>query len=63
MLNRRTLLLGTAALGSLAGSGNSFGQSSWPNQVVRIVVPFVPGSFTDVSARLLAQELTEQITL
>jgi tripartite-type tricarboxylate transporter receptor subunit TctC len=60
MLNRRTLLLG-AALAPLAGSESSFGQSGWPNQVVRIVVPFVPGSFTDVSARLLAQELTEQI--
>lgn len=59
-MNRRTLLLG-AALAPLAVSDRVFGQANWPNQVIRIVVPFAPGSFTDVSARLVAQELTEQL--
>jgi len=58
-INRRTLLLG-AALSPLA-TGGAFGQANWPNQTIRIVVPFAPGSFTDVSARLVAQELTEQL--
>jgi tripartite-type tricarboxylate transporter receptor subunit TctC len=60
MLNRRTLLLG-AALFPLAGSRRTLAQAGYPNQVIRIVVPFAPGSFTDVSARLIAQELTEQL--
>src|SRR5262245_3131611 len=58
-MNRRTLLLG-AALAPLA-SASAIGQAGWPNQVVRIIVPFVPGSFTDVSARLVAQELSDQL--
>jgi tripartite-type tricarboxylate transporter receptor subunit TctC len=58
MINRRTLLLG-ASLAPIVTKVHA--QTNWPQQVVRIVVPFAPGAFTDVSARLLAQELTEQI--
>jgi tripartite-type tricarboxylate transporter receptor subunit TctC len=58
MISRRTLVLG-ASLAPFAG--NAHAQANWPQQAVRIVVPFVPGAFTDVSARLLAQEMTEQI--
>ncbi len=60
MINRRTLLLG-AALTPLAAAAPAFGQAGWPDRVLKIVVPFAPGSFTDVSARLLAQELTGQL--
>jgi tripartite-type tricarboxylate transporter receptor subunit TctC len=47
----------TAHLSAIAPS---FGQTGWPDRVVRIIVPFAPGSFTDISARLVANELTEQ---
>src|SRR3954471_12517130 len=59
IMNRRTLLLG-AALSAFAGSGRVFGQS-WPDRALRIVVPFAAGSFTDVAARLVANELTGQL--
>src|SRR5262249_23696874 len=59
-MNRRTLLQ-AAALAPLAAIGPALGQAGWPDRVIRIVVPFVPGSFTDISARLVAQELTEQL--
>jgi tripartite-type tricarboxylate transporter receptor subunit TctC len=59
-MNRRTLLR-AAALAPFASVGNAFGQAAWPDRVVRIIVPFAPGSFTDVSARLVANELTEQL--
>ena len=36
-------------------------QSNWPTKPLRIVVPFAPGSFTDLSARALAVELSEQL--
>ncbi|HEV7267896.1 MAG TPA: tripartite tricarboxylate transporter substrate binding protein [Falsiroseomonas sp.] len=56
-MKRRTLL-GALALSPLAASAVA---QSWPQRPVRIVVPFAPGSFTDVSARLLANELTGQL--
>src|SRR5262245_66108996 len=59
-MNRRTLLR-AAALAPFAAIGSAFGQAGWPDRVLRIVVPFVPGSFTDVSARLVANELSEQL--
>ena len=59
-INRRTLLR-AAALAPLAAAGPAFGQAGWPDRVIRIIVPFVPGAFTDVSARLVANELTEQL--
>jgi tripartite-type tricarboxylate transporter receptor subunit TctC len=46
-MNRRMLLLG-AALTPLAASGHAIGQAGWPDRLLRIVVPFAPGSFTDI---------------
>ena len=56
MIDRRRLLLAAAGLLTAGTSGRA--QESWPQQSVRIVVPFAPGSFTDIAARLVAQELT-----
>jgi tripartite-type tricarboxylate transporter receptor subunit TctC len=43
-------------------SGIAFGQSAnWPNRVIKIIVPFVPGSFTDSAARVLSVELSSQL--
>src|SRR6185503_6741917 len=56
-MDRRTLL--GAVLAPIAGC--AFAQGGWPDRVLRIVVPFAPGSFTDVSARLLANQLTESL--
>ncbi len=58
MIDRRSLLLGTA-LAPLAAP--VFAQANWPDRAIRIIVPYAAGSFTDVGARLLATELTEQL--
>jgi tripartite-type tricarboxylate transporter receptor subunit TctC len=53
----RSVLLGAAAL--VAASAPAFAQGDYPNQMVRIVVPFSAGSITDGLARILADKLAE----
>jgi tripartite-type tricarboxylate transporter receptor subunit TctC len=41
---------------------NAAAQSNtWPNKVIKIIVPFVTGSFTDTAARVLSVELAKQL--
>lgn len=51
----RLLLSCAAAL--LMSVAAAFAQSDYPNQMVRIVVPFSAGSNTDILARILAEKL------
>jgi tripartite-type tricarboxylate transporter receptor subunit TctC len=55
MKRLRSLLLGIAALAAACGSAAA--QGDYPNQLVRIVVPFSAGSITDGLARILADKL------
>ncbi len=57
MTRFRTLCLGVAAL--IAASTYASAQN-YPNQTVRIVVPFTPGSATDILARIVGEKLTER---
>ncbi len=55
--SRRHLLAGLT--GSLAMPGLARAQENWPNRPIKVVVPFATGGATDVSARIIAQKLTE----
>src|SRR5262245_66135765 len=57
MTRLRTLWLGVASL-CVAGSA-AFAQEQYPNQLVRIVVPFSAGSNTDGQARIIADKLAD----
>jgi tripartite-type tricarboxylate transporter receptor subunit TctC len=56
MIDRRVWLGAAAAL--LMNTG-AFAQADYPNQIVRIVVPFSAGSITDGLARIIADKLSE----
>jgi tripartite-type tricarboxylate transporter receptor subunit TctC len=56
MKRLRSLLLGIAAIAAVCGPATA--QGDYPNQIVRIVVPFSAGSITDGLARILADKLT-----
>jgi len=53
-----TLLAGSAA--TLAAPA-VFAQATWPNKPIRMIVPYTPGGFTDVTARLISQKLQERL--
>jgi tripartite-type tricarboxylate transporter receptor subunit TctC len=50
-------LIAGLALALAASAGHA--QTDWPSRPVRLIVGFTPGSATDVTARLIAQKLSE----
>ncbi|MDQ2137975.1 tripartite tricarboxylate transporter substrate binding protein [Alcaligenaceae bacterium C4P045] len=52
--------VGALAL-AVAQIGVAQAQSTFPNKPIRLIVGFVPGGGTDVSARLIAQRLSEEL--
>jgi len=53
--------LATILLSLFAAAPVSAQQTDWPTHAVNIVVPFPPGGPTDLIARVLARQLTEQL--
>ncbi|MBO9330977.1 tripartite tricarboxylate transporter substrate binding protein [Achromobacter xylosoxidans] len=56
---KKALLAGGLALLALTGAGSA--QAAWPERPVTMVVPFPPGGPTDLVARVLAKQLTDQL--
>lgn len=57
MLTRRTLLAATP----LAALPATVRAQEWPNQPIRMIVPFAAGGPTDVPARLIAEEMGKRL--
>jgi tripartite-type tricarboxylate transporter receptor subunit TctC len=54
-------LILAAAAALLAAFSPAHAQGTFPSKTVRLIVPVVPGSFTDVAARALAAELATSL--
>ncbi len=55
---RRTLLAVAVALCATSGFAQA---ASWPDQALRLVVPFPPGGPTDTASRIVGQELSKRL--
>ncbi|WP_454695809.1 Bug family tripartite tricarboxylate transporter substrate binding protein [Achromobacter aegrifaciens] len=56
---KKALLAGGLAFLALAGAASA--QAAWPERPITMVVPFPPGGPTDLVARVLAKQLTDQL--
>jgi tripartite-type tricarboxylate transporter receptor subunit TctC len=61
MLARRHIAAALAALAMAGGCAELAHAQSYPSRVIKLVVPFTPGSPNDVMARLLAQHLQNRL--
>lgn len=56
-ITRRRLLAAGAAAGMLGSIGTAWAQKSYPERMVRIIVPYTAGGFNDTLGRLLGSKL------
>ena len=56
------LAAATVALGAaVLTCSTAFAQANWPNRPLRIVVPYAAGGSTDITTRLVAKNLSEEL--
>src|SRR5438105_6620409 len=61
-MNRREII--KTALGSIAAAASSVPlarAADWPTKAVRIVVPYAPGSATDIVPRTVFEQVSHQV--
>ena len=56
---KQALLATTLAILALGGAASA--RAAWPDRPITMVVPFPPGGPTDLVARVLAKQLTDQL--
>ena len=57
----RHALRAFAAIAILSASASGAVAQTWPNRPIRMVVPYTPGGYTDLMARLVGQKISEAL--
>src|SRR5690349_24606498 len=57
----KTLFLAAAALAVVLTCTGSALAQNWPNRSIRMIVPYTPGGYTDLMARLVGQKISEAL--
>ncbi|HEY6259160.1 MAG TPA: tripartite tricarboxylate transporter substrate binding protein [Xanthobacteraceae bacterium] len=60
-MDRAALGVVTALAAFAVTCGPAIGQADWPVRPIRLIVPFTPGSSSDIVARIVAQKLGERL--
>jgi len=60
-MTRREAALGLAFSATALAAGKARAQAKYPNRPVRVILPFGAGGVADVTARLVAQELSKKL--
>ena len=60
-LVRRQLLTTLGASTVLSAAPRAFAQSGWPNRPIKLILPFGPGSASDVLARSYSEPLSQKL--
>src|SRR5258708_12680161 len=53
--------VGAAALLAALLAAPGFAQAQYPSKAVRVIVPFTPGSATDILGRMVGDQLTKSL--
>jgi tripartite-type tricarboxylate transporter receptor subunit TctC len=61
MMIRRWILSAVTAVGLVAAAGPAHAQGSYPDKLIKMIVPAPAGGQTDVLARLLAQKIQQAV--
>lgn len=57
----KTLFRAVAALAVLLACAESALAQNWPNRPIRMIVPYTPGGYTDLMARLVGNKISEAL--
>jgi tripartite-type tricarboxylate transporter receptor subunit TctC len=60
-LTRRFVMLACALVALSCVAGGAQAQANYPDKPVRVILPFGPGGIADITARLIAQKLSEKL--